>query len=130
MVMQATSPPEISAFYGGFTMPATLLDTAWESARSTDALSVIDYDTVLTLARIYALQERYRLQTQAVSSTIYDTMLNDGREGIRQNYKNLGWIIGAFWYKEAELGGQIDQTLREIGETVPDETWLPSRPGS
>jgi hypothetical protein len=72
-------PPREVYLYGMFN-PAAVSGFAWQAARETGALSDMPLATVLGLARVYELQERYRALGQALNVGIMDDMRRDGMD--------------------------------------------------
>ena len=95
----------------GFTLPASVFRTAWEAAAETGALSHMEYQTVLELSRLYALQGRYEAQVAAISQLIYSELLQNGVAGMAANAVGLRSLILAYSYKEAQLVSDYDKTL-------------------
>lgn len=116
--------PKASDFERGFIGPATVLSTAWDSARSTDALRHMAYRDVLRLSSVYAEQERYLLQQRTVGQTIYDRLLADGTDGLLRDYRHLLILISTFQYREIGLLKTYDQALG----LPPAEDSTPGRP--
>jgi hypothetical protein len=100
---QSRAAQDGSLFSKGFVLPAPMLQTAWESARSTDALSNMEYADVLTLARIYEQQRTYEQQGREVGGLIYAKLFNDGIGSMLQNVSNLSVIISTFLFRECAL---------------------------
>ncbi len=106
---QAT--PAITVFERGFVSPATVLSTAWESARSTGALRHLPYAEVLRLSSVYAEQDNYLLQQRSVGEVLYRRLLHSGTDGLLQDYRHLMVLIGSFHYREQELLATYQRTL-------------------
>lgn len=123
-------PPEHGApspglFSEGFFHPATALTTAWDAANATDAVSHLDYEEVLAFSKLYAMQERYERTAMNAGSVIYAEIMRGGVPGVTANYRNLSYLIGAFYYLERELLAEYDRVLETIGEVDPDSSTTP-----
>jgi len=110
--------PNARLFSRGYIGPATLLNTAWQAANATDAVSAMDYADVLLLSQVYEDQRSYEYQAQQAGQLIYAKLFNEGHEGIRRNLANLNTLIAAFWYRECGLIARYDEVLDQI-ESVP-----------
>ncbi len=111
-----SSPPTPREFPRGFVNSAQVLRVAWDTARTADALSEIDYDMLLTLSRAYADQARYEKQAEASGRLIYEAILDRGIDGLLADYSNLGAIISATAYREHQLVQQYEATLATLDE--------------
>jgi hypothetical protein len=109
--------------------PAILVNTAWETAVATGALSYMDYDVVAGLSLTYGLQERLVAMSQ---SGLNDLLV----EGFRGGDTEL-LIYSANRYmrelteSEQRLTGVYDLVLGLIAETIgdqPDSTGLRAPP--
>ena len=109
-------PPSPALFQQGFVRPITLLSTAWEAANATDAVSHMDYDEVLVLSVVYAQQRRYEQAAQEVGTVLFGEIMEKGVPGVAANYRNLAYLIGAFYYQEGELVAAYDRVLEALGE--------------
>ncbi len=106
-------PPTFSR---GFTDPATMLSTAWETANATDAVSYMDYDDVLLLSRTYAGQRSYEQQKQNVGQLIYARLFDEGFQGVYGNLANLQTILMTFAYRECQLLESYAEAFVHLGE--------------
>ena len=111
--------PGIRDFPRGFINPARVFQTAWDAASETGALGHMDYSQVVELSRLYARQERYQAQEQAIGGLIYGELFRGGVGGILENYTNLASIIRTFLYRERQLVEFYDRTLAALGEPPP-----------
>ena len=116
--------PQITLFSRGFISAARVSRTAWETASQTGALSHIDYERILELSRIYALQDRYEEQSRSVGQLIYGQVLSGGGFSLVRNYRNLSSLIMTFVYREKEL---VDVYGRASGEPPPTRDRAASR---
>jgi hypothetical protein len=120
--------PERRLFARGFFHPATLLHTARDAAAATDAVRHMSYADVLPLARIYAVQDQYRQQSEQVGQLLYGHLFSHGFGGVLQNYANLSTILAAFWYRECQLLHRYEDTLRQLdGSTEAEAVAVPER---
>jgi hypothetical protein len=97
------SPPE-RVYFGGMLQPASVLSTAWQTARETGALSELPYDLVLRLAPVYETQETYRALGESLA---HGVMLEVPRRGamavFRDGFANFILIEQDFANREAVL---------------------------
>ena len=108
--------PDARLFSRGFIHPARVLHTAWDAATATEAIRHMRHRDVLTIARIYALQENYAKQGEIVGTIIYNNLFEQGTGGIVRNYRNLASIVSTFWYRECELLLSYDSAMARLGE--------------
>jgi hypothetical protein len=111
--------PNARLFSRGYLGPATLLNTAWQAANATDAVSAMGYADVLLLSQVYEDQRSYAYQAEQAGQLIYAKLFNEGHEGVRRNFANLNTLIAAFWYTECGLIAQYDKVLEQI-ERAPN----------
>jgi len=109
--------PDIRLFTRGFISPARVLSTSWDTARSTDAVAGMQYDDLLTVSKLYAMQEGYQKQSEMVGSVIYGGMFEKGSRGIVKNYENMAAIVGTFYWRERELLEAFDKTLDYLNKS-------------
>jgi hypothetical protein len=69
-------PPRI--YLGGIFNPAPTYAVAWESARETGVTTVLPYELVLELSRVYDEQSRYR---ELADALVQDVMMAVRRQG-------------------------------------------------
>jgi hypothetical protein len=112
---QTSAPAPGPAFFRrGFVAPAPLSSAAWQTASETGALEHLPHALVLRLSRTYAPQARYERQAEAVAGLVYSELYKSGVEGIASNHRNLGNLIGAFFYRERSLVTQYDSALTAL----------------
>ncbi len=109
--------PEIGIFNRGFIAPATVLSTAWEAARETNALMHMDYTDVLAVSKIYAWQKRYEEQARSVGQVIYGEILRYGTGVFLERAAQLAGIINTFYYREKQLLERYDEALALLAST-------------
>jgi len=105
--------PGLEYFGQGYIKPASFLYTAWDVAKETNALSHLEYETVLSFSSLYNDQKEYDEQAATVGDLIFSKMLEEGRERISSNYQNLSQILSTFWYRECQLLSRFDSVLEE-----------------
>src|SRR5687768_1486085 len=110
--------PSLQLFSRGFIAPAQLDQTAWTSASETGTLTHIPYAEVLRLSRVYAQQARYADQARIVGEIVYRELYAGGAESVLRNRRNLGGIIGTFWYREGQLVSTYDSVLAALGSSA------------
>ncbi len=119
--------PYPGLFSKGYIAPATLLNTAWDAANATDAVTNMNYADVLMLSRIYEEQRGYEYQARLGGQLIYAKLFSEGHEGMVRNYANLSTIIATFWYIECGLLESYGQVLAQLGEaSEPEVDELPA----
>ncbi len=109
-------------FAGGFFRPARLFTTAWDAARSTDALNHIPYDEVLQFSTLYDVQGAYETQTEQVGRLLYTKMMDEGFEGATANYRNFHAVLIGLTYFEHYLVSEYDRVLSPSDSTLADST--------
>ena len=113
---QTSAPtPDRDMFQKGFLHPASMISTAWDSAKATDVVSHMPYDQVLTLAHIYDQQRSYADQSHEVEQLIFAKLFNDGYEAMLRNHTNLLTVIATFWFRECQLLREYDQAFQGLG---------------
>lgn len=110
----ASQPPTVELFRSGFILPAQISTTAWEVASETGALSHIQYEQVLAISRIVALERRYDAMAVSTGQLIYGELYRAGATGMAANARNLASIISAFAFREDQLIRRIDATLATV----------------
>lgn len=101
-------------FPRGFTMPARFMSAAWDTAREAGELSAVDRELRRQVAVVYAWQERYGSQIDAVSALIYRELYESGGRGGVSKPGGLLMLIGSFAYREGELIEYFDEALVAI----------------
>ena len=123
---QATaSTPGRDVFQKGFLHPASMISTAWDSAKATDAVSHMPYDQVLALAHIYDEQRSYADQSHEVEQLIFAKLFNEGFEAMLHNHANLLTVISTFWFRECQLLREYDQTFQKLGTGATNAVAMP-----
>lgn len=112
----------INIFKKGFIQPAVIYNTAWETAKTTNAVNHIDYEIVLAVSKIYTEQDRYNKQADMSGSVIYNEMFKSGTSGITGNYRNLLSLIRTFYYRENELLNSYQLSLEKLNKYLPAES--------
>lgn len=84
--------PDFEAFLRGFISAARVSHTAWESAAATGVLQKTDFQLVLELSEVYAMQGRYEARALTVGEVIYAAIFEGGTRSISRNYRNLAGI--------------------------------------
>jgi hypothetical protein len=113
-ISSADTKPDIGVFSRGFISPASLLATAWDAAKATDALGDMKYEDVLVISRLYAEQERYEGQSQRTSQIIYSEIYHKGTQGLVQNHAHLAEIIYTFIWRERGLLRSYDRAAKNL----------------
>jgi hypothetical protein len=122
--------PDRRVFSRGFIGPASMLETAWDAANATDALTHMAYDDVLALGHLYEQQRDYEAQAQQVGALLYTRMFNEGFDAVLRNYGNLHTIISTIWYRECQLLVNYTDTFNALGDAAAaDTTNLPETCG-
>lgn len=121
------SAPPLSAgfFRRGFIAPAAISTTAWKVAAETGALSHMPYSEVLAISEIYGPLERYEAQAMNAGQFMYGELFRAGPTGVAAQATQLGAIIGAFGYREAELIARLDAVFSRLGVTASIEQQSP-----
>jgi hypothetical protein len=107
----AAPPPDMRMFNRGFVAPAPVASGAWQTASETGVLEHIPHAVVLRLSRAYGPQARYERQAEIVGGLMYTELYRGGAGTIAANYRNLGYLLGAFLYRERQLLVLYDSTL-------------------
>jgi hypothetical protein len=88
--------------------------SAWETAAETGALEHLPHDAVLRLSRVYGPQGRYERQAEIVGGLIYGELYRGGAGSVVANYRNVGHLVSAFYYRERQLLTLYDSTLAAL----------------
>lgn len=113
-------------FTRGYIAPPELYHTAWDAAHATGTIAYMDYEAILTLAKVYEAQRTYREQVQQSGQLIYQKLFEEGHRGILDHIPNLNTLISTFWYQECKLLGRYDETLTTLGVAADV---MPALPG-
>jgi hypothetical protein len=109
-------PPREIYLYGMFN-PAAVSGFAWQAARETGALSDMPLATVLGLARVYELQERYRALGQALNVGIMDDVRRDGMDVVlRDRFTQFIPLATDFANREGNLLEHYRRALASLDE--------------
>jgi hypothetical protein len=117
--------PDRDVFQKGFLHPASMISTAWDSAKATDVVSHMPYDQVLTLAHIYDQQRSYADQSHEVEQLIFAKLFNEGFEAMLRNHANLLTVISTFWFRECQLLREYDQSFEKLGAAATSTPAMP-----
>lgn len=114
--MMATPPPviDLRRIMEGLE-PPVLLNTAWETALATGALTHMDFEAVRGLSLTYSIQERFTTRSRADRPRIGggdDQPAQQINEQVREAYEYMAALTG----DEAELLTVFDQALTLVGE--------------
>lgn len=113
--IQAGRVPPERIYYGQMFSPATLLGTAWTSARESRATDEMPYDLVLSLARVYDGQDRYRTLSDAVLGDVYGDMVHRGGVAVlRDGFANFDLLARDFADRERDLAHAYDSALVRV----------------
>lgn len=105
----------LDLYRGGILAPATVLDTAWSTARMSGAVEGLDYEIALALSKVYAVQADYRMTTQSMANAMNMAQFlgsesGDYLAGIYQGVNN-------HWWQEERLMSAYREALQKIGES-------------
>ena len=93
------------------TQPAQLLDDAWQTARSTQAIQYVPYDLVVGLSRTYAMQQRVGDVNRAFYNAIYTPQFAIGGVTAMAAMESYLADVSA---NEAQLIRQYDRELARV----------------
>jgi hypothetical protein len=98
--------------------PTVLLNTAWQTALATGALTHIDVETVSALSLTYSIQERFREDTRASLPriTVGETDQAEFTRQVQRTHAYLNELITA----EQELRGVYKQAMESIRAGMRD----------
>jgi hypothetical protein len=112
---EAKQLPDAETMSGGVFQPATLLETAWVTARETGALDQVPFDVVLDLSRIYEHQAKYVSLSSALGNDIYIDLRRRGFEqAMRENFQGFVLLDADFSNREAGLVRRYDAVLTRL----------------
>lgn len=95
--------------------PTSLLDDAWQTARSTQALEYLPYDEVLALSRTYAIQQRIAEINRAFFGAVYTPeFASGGVFAIGSMSSYLQDVAAA----ETRLSSEYDAEIKRLDETL------------
>ena len=107
-------PPE-RVYFGGVFNPATLVSTAWETARQTGAINGIPYPTMLAIAPVYENQSAYRdLAAQLGSATMADLVRLGPLPVFRDRFANFILLEHDFANRERTLERQYGRAIAQL----------------
>jgi hypothetical protein len=95
--------------------PTQLLDDAWQTARSTQALEYLPYDEILALSRTYAIQQRIAELNRAFFGAVYTPQFASG--GVFA-LGAMGSYLQDLAAAETRLSSQYDGEIKRIGKTL------------
>ncbi|MDX1494571.1 MAG: hypothetical protein R3253_10955 [Longimicrobiales bacterium] len=112
MRVETSSPTDVASIMEGLT-PPVLLNTAWETALATGALTHMEFEVVSALSLTYSIQETFadRARVDRPRLSPSDAMSPaDGRARVEEAYE----YVAALVRDEAELLTVYDQALELI----------------
>jgi hypothetical protein len=111
LLQPGSGPVTPDVFPQGFVRPATLMSTAWDAARATDALDEMPYEDVLAFSNVYAQQARYEMSAREMGGVLYRDLMDYGATGIASRAGNLLSLIHALYYTEQQLQATYSEVL-------------------
>ncbi len=117
---QTGREPKISVFSQGFLTAALVSRTAYESAIVIGAFEHLDYQYVLEISSLYALQDRYENQARNAGELIYTALFERGAKGIVKEYRNLFSVIMSFAVREEQLIESYDKKIEKLLKTLKE----------
>ena len=119
---------EIQSIVEGL-QPTVLLNTAWQTALATGALTHINVETVSALSLTYSIQERFREESRSAMPRV-TLSANPTRDQIARAIGDTNAYLTQLVAGEAELRGVYQQALQiiaqakrsEAGGAPPDST--------
>ena len=106
--------PDPTVMDHGLLHPGRVLQTAWRSAQSTGAASAMDYETVLKLSRVYAVQEEYEGLSRAMLQAAYDRLVEEGPESMMRKYPRFIVLQREFAGREQYLLHHYEEALEAL----------------
>lgn len=103
--------PTDSVLFTGLFNPATVVSTAWQTARDTRALGDLPYAVVLRLGTLYGHQDRYTEVSQALEQAVIVRLQTEGLQAHLRRWMNLIVLNQEFGNKAGELGARYVSTL-------------------
>lgn len=95
--------------------PPRLLEDAWQTARSTDALQYLPYDVVLAASRTYAVQQRIAEVNRAFFGAVYTPEFASGGVSALGAMSSYLEDMSA---TEDHLASQYDAELRQLDSVI------------
>jgi hypothetical protein len=109
--------PDVAIYSNGMWNPAIVTSTAWEAARETGAFEDIPLETVLAIAPAYEAQERYRILTESLGSSIMSDVRRDGMYTVlHDRFAQFVPLDVDFANREGRLLAAYDKALSQFGQ--------------
>ena len=99
---------------GGIYQMPSVLDTAWESAKTAQVLSYFDYEQLLVLANVYKVQRSYNEFTRSIIQTINLVHFMD-TDAVRYLNGTQG-SLNEVWYSDRRLMNAYEEALEALAE--------------
>lgn len=111
----AGKPIDLSQLHGGVFQPATLLQSAWITARDTGALEPLPFSLVSELSKTYEYQTQYMTLSRAISDDITIDLRRRGLEPVlKEGLPGFTTLAQDFSSREQNLVKVYDAALAQI----------------
>jgi hypothetical protein len=117
---EAKQLPDTRTMTNGVFQPATLLENAWVTARTTGALDQLPFDLILLLSRIYEGQSEYMSLSNAMAHDIYIDLRRRGIDPVlREGFQGFMLLETDFGNREQRLVKIYDDALGKLAQAAP-----------
>lgn len=113
-VAEEATLPDLSIVDRGLMAPAPVTKTAWESAQDIGIASVIPYESLLSLSRVYEQHTQYQQINQVMTMQIYTALMERGLDEVLSDYGKLIPLLHDNAVREQELANAYAQALEEF----------------
>ena len=97
---------------GNVFQPATILQTAWTTARDTGALQPVPFEVLLKLSLVYEAQQSYARLADAIVDDFYTDVRRRGIDAVvREGFAGFTLLTADFSGREQRLVERYDETL-------------------
>jgi hypothetical protein len=118
--VEAKKLPDAKTMTSGVFQPATLLQTAWVTARESGGLDQVPFDLVLELSRVYERQNQYMTMSTAMANDIYIDVRRRGLDqAFREGFEGFILLATDFGNREERLAAVYDKAIERIAAAQP-----------
>lgn len=111
---------ETRDFNQGFMSQSDPQSSAWETAQSSGAIPDMPVEAVLSLSQTYQVQQRYSDQRGEVARMIYQSMFEEGMDGLPQRPMSHLALLGSFMYTECRLLVDYEKAVTAVDGVPAD----------
>lgn len=114
--------PPMQLLAKGIFNPATVNNTAWETAKESGIIDYFDYELVLDLSSLYQRQIEYKELGNAIAQNFYVkvTMETNIEEVLQNNYENWILLLGDFSRREFGFSESNSNMLNKLEKAIDE----------